>query len=50
MDLVTLMHTYAHYKELQAIMTPPLITKIHKSTKDSLNISQPAISSPAVPW
>jgi hypothetical protein len=39
-----------HDSELQVITAPPLISTIHKSPQHPLSVSQPAVSSPAVPW
>jgi hypothetical protein len=47
---MTLLTTYTHDSELQAITAPPLISTIHKSPHHPLSLLQPAVSSPAVPW
>jgi hypothetical protein len=47
MDLLT---DYTHDSELQPNTAPPLISTIHKSPQYPLNLFQPAVSSPAVPW
>jgi hypothetical protein len=39
-----------HDSGLQAITAPPLIFTIHKLSQHPLNIFQPAMSLPAVPW
>jgi hypothetical protein len=41
---------YTQDSELQAITTPQLKSKIHKSPQHPLSFFQPAVSSPAVPW
>jgi hypothetical protein len=47
MDLLT---SYKHHSELQALVTLPLISTLHKSTQHLLSLFQAAVSSPAVPW
>jgi hypothetical protein len=47
---MNLLITYTHDSELQAITVPLLISTIHKSPQRPLNLIQPAVSSPAVPW
>jgi hypothetical protein len=44
MDLVS------HESELQAVTAPPLTSAILKPPQNALSLSQPAVSSPAVPW
>jgi hypothetical protein len=46
---MNLLITYTHDSELQAITALHLST-IHKSPQHSLNLFQPAVSSPTVPW
>jgi hypothetical protein len=47
---IDLLTTYTHDSELQAVTAPPLISTIHKSPQHQLNILQPTVSSPTVPW
>jgi hypothetical protein len=47
LDLLT---TYTQDLQVHVITAPPLISTIHKSPQRPLNLSQPAVSSPAVSW
>jgi hypothetical protein len=47
---MVLLTTYIHDSELQAITAPSLIPTIHKSPQHPLNLFQPAVYSPTVPW
>jgi hypothetical protein len=45
-----LLATYTHHSELQVITAPPLISTIYSSLQHPLSLSQPTVSSTAVPW
>jgi hypothetical protein len=44
-----LLNTCAHNSEVEAITAPPLISTIHKSPQQPLNLFNPAVSLSAVP-